>query len=114
MKPLDYRGSAWTTPDRRRTTAQRMTILFALSKGHAVDLYQLIADVAQILTRLSRLDLSHRMTTETIQNRLERLEDFVGLDTEGDPDATLLYPTHDPRRPASRPDLDRDPERDRY
>jgi hypothetical protein len=49
-----------------------------------VDLYQLMADVAAILTKLSRLDLSHRMSTETISNRLDRLEDFVGLGQEGD------------------------------
>lgn len=94
MKPLDYRGSAWTTPDRSRTPAQRMTILYSLSKGHAVDLYQLIADVAAILVKVSRLDLSHRMTTETLSNRLDRLEDYVGLDTEGDPDAALLNPPY--------------------
>jgi predicted transcriptional regulator len=84
VKRLDYRGSAWTVKDRERSIAQRETILYSLNKGAPVDLYQLMADVAAILTKLSRLDLSHRMTTETISSRLDRLEDFVGLGQEGD------------------------------
>jgi hypothetical protein len=84
VKRFDYRGSAWTTRDRERSVAQRETILHSLNRGAPVDLYQLMADVAAILTKLSRLDLSHRMSTETISNRLDRLEDFVGLGQEGD------------------------------
>lgn len=91
MKPLDYRGSAWTVKDRERTIAQRVTILHALNRGPLVDLYQLISDVAALLTRVARLDLSHRMSTETISQRLDRLEDFVGLGQEGDHEDPTLF-----------------------
>lgn len=69
-------------PDRRRTPQQRLTVIHMLNRGGAVELYQLMADVAKILTELARTKLNHDMTTAALRERIERLEDFTGLGTQ--------------------------------